>query len=144
MGGWVGGDWMVVEAVENASVSHDGNACHPDASAARDRLPRGPRGLSERLSPLRLTLLDLLLTSSHHLVSTVPTLFVAMTEAEVCVDCQPDNQQVPAVKVAEPPSAAPHNPLDPTTFVAPSPSIAPSVTIEFCDRVNFHIAKSHD
>ncbi|PIL36789.1 hypothetical protein GSI_00479 [Ganoderma sinense ZZ0214-1] len=57
-----------------------------------------------------------------------------MAEAEVCVDCQPDNQQVPAVKVPEPASAIPHNPLDPTTFVAPSPSIAPSVTIEFCDR----------
>ncbi|KAI0773908.1 Rdx family-domain-containing protein [Fomes fomentarius] len=57
-----------------------------------------------------------------------------MAEIEACVDCNPDQQSAPPVS-AEPTTTPAHsNPLDPTTFVPPSPSIFPSITIEFCDR----------
>ncbi|KAI0676891.1 Rdx family-domain-containing protein [Trametes maxima] len=55
--------------------------------------------------------------------------------ADVCVDCQPETSQDVA-KTAPPPSSATtaQNVLDPNTFVPPSSSIVPSITIEFCDR----------
>ncbi|KAI0771887.1 Rdx family-domain-containing protein [Trametes elegans] len=52
-----------------------------------------------------------------------------------CVDCQPDAQQESSNTVtSQPDSTTVQNPLDPTTFIPPSTSITPSVTIEFCDR----------
>ncbi|OBZ76658.1 hypothetical protein A0H81_03550 [Grifola frondosa] len=54
-----------------------------------------------------------------------------MADPGSCVDCLPDSQtesyepQVPA---------KPHDPLDPSTFIPPSPLPTPSITIEFCDR----------
>ena len=64
-----------------------------------------------------------------------------MAEAEACVDCKPsDSGPAPAAASA---TSQQHNPLDPSTFVPPSPSITPSITIEFCDRVRVHIYRSY-
>ncbi|KAI0721852.1 hypothetical protein C8T65DRAFT_629396, partial [Cerioporus squamosus] len=40
-----------------------------------------------------------------------------MAEAEACVDCKPDSQPFRLHQ---------HNPLDPSTFIPPSPSITPT------------------
>ncbi len=60
---------------------------------------------------------------------------LAMANIEACVDCNPDQQSAPPVSVEPTTTPAHSNSLDPTTFVPPSPSIFPSITIEFCDRV---------
>ncbi|RDX53163.1 hypothetical protein OH76DRAFT_1343675 [Lentinus brumalis] len=57
-----------------------------------------------------------------------------MAEAETCVDCKPENQTVSPTSGATSATTQEHNHLDPSTFVPPSPSITPSITIEFCDR----------
>ena len=103
-----------------------------DASCSRDRLTRGP-------APRR---------ADHFLFSRPRRLsrdIAAMADKEACVDCNPVQQPAPTVST-EPATAAAaqadqYNPLlDPTTFVPPSPSIRPSITIEFCDRVTILIA----
>ena len=43
-------------------------------------------------------------------------------------DRQPEDQ-------AQDQTMPPQNPLDPATFIPPSPLPLPSITIEFCDRV---------
>ncbi|KAI0751384.1 hypothetical protein C8Q80DRAFT_1098709 [Daedaleopsis nitida] len=59
-----------------------------------------------------------------------------MTDTQACIECQVDDKKgAPAVQ--EPTGTNAHNPLDPTTFVPPSPSVTPSITIEFCDRVHW-------
>ncbi|KAI0723350.1 Rdx family-domain-containing protein [Earliella scabrosa] len=55
-----------------------------------------------------------------------------MADPQACADCLPNDHHEssqPAQSIT-----AVHNPLDPTTFVPPSASICPSITIEFCDR----------
>ncbi|KAH9853739.1 Rdx family-domain-containing protein [Lenzites betulinus] len=52
----------------------------------------------------------------------------------VCVDCEPSSQQE---KTSADLQQTTHlrNPLDPSTFIPPTPSsISPSIIIEFCDR----------
>ena len=66
---------------------------------------------------------------------------LTMADVLACVECGPDGTQggaIPALASQTPAvtTAVAHNPLDPATFVPPSPSVAPSITIEFCDRVS--------
>ncbi|KAI0269240.1 Rdx family-domain-containing protein [Gloeopeniophorella convolvens] len=46
-----------------------------------------------------------------------------MADPSACADCAPFSVEQPA-----------YNPMDPTTFIAPTSGTAPSVSIEFCDR----------
>lgn len=55
-----------------------------------------------------------------------------MADSGTCVDCHP---QPPGISVVES-QVKQHDPLDPTTFVPPSPLPGPSVIVEFCDRVS--------
>ncbi|RPD61904.1 hypothetical protein L226DRAFT_613260 [Lentinus tigrinus ALCF2SS1-7] len=57
-----------------------------------------------------------------------------MAEAEICVDCKPENAIGGPTPEATSATPQQHDPLDPSTFVPPSSSITPSITIEFCDR----------
>ncbi|KAI0650043.1 Rdx family-domain-containing protein [Trametes meyenii] len=52
---------------------------------------------------------------------------------DVCLDCQPDKSQDTA-NTLPPTATIAQNALDPNTFIPPSTSSAPSITIEFCDR----------
>ncbi|KAH9978047.1 Rdx family-domain-containing protein [Lactifluus volemus] len=45
------------------------------------------------------------------------------SSSDVCTDCPPYSTEQPT-----------YNPMDPSTFIAPAPTLSPSVTIEFCDR----------
>jgi hypothetical protein len=55
---------------------------------------------------------------------------------EPCVDCNSLNQS-PAVAGADPGKAVVQDdPLDIATFISPIPHPAPSIVIEFCDRVS--------
>ncbi|KAI0356611.1 hypothetical protein OH77DRAFT_1401029 [Trametes cingulata] len=56
-----------------------------------------------------------------------------MADAASCVECKPDGQKE-AANDTQQSAAVAQNPLDPSTFVPPSSSITPSITIEFCDR----------
>lgn len=66
-----------------------------------------------------------------------------MSNPQECVDCQPDrvdaSQQTvePEHKepVAELKNDAVPDPLNPATFIPPTPLPTPGITIEFCDRV---------
>ncbi|EPT02882.1 hypothetical protein FOMPIDRAFT_1117341 [Fomitopsis schrenkii] len=56
-----------------------------------------------------------------------------MANPGTCVDCPPQPISTSGSAVS-PPAVKQHDPLDPSTFVAPSPLPGPSVVIEFCDR----------
>jgi hypothetical protein len=61
-----------------------------------------------------------------------------MSEKEICVDCDPQRNETTHVPVNSLGlhTTIPHNPLDSSTFVPPNPLPAPTVTIEYCDRVS--------
>jgi hypothetical protein len=50
-----------------------------------------------------------------------------MASSEVCMDCAPPPDQQTQTQ---------YNPMDPSTFVAPTPCAPHSIIIEFCDRVS--------
>lgn len=54
---------------------------------------------------------------------------------ELCVDCSSPNQSSVVVG-ADSKAVVQENPLDIATFIPPIPHPAPSVIIEFCDRVS--------
>lgn len=69
-----------------------------------------------------------------------------MSNSQECVECQtdsvPQTQQTAESDIQQPVqdarNEAPADPLNPATFVPPSPLPTPTITIEFCDRVRSH------
>ncbi|KAJ3539965.1 hypothetical protein NM688_g6294 [Phlebia brevispora] len=62
-----------------------------------------------------------------------------MADPGTCVECIPSDQPLKVEPTGDGPQETEQvtlsqNPLDPATFVPPSPLPLPSVTIEFCDR----------
>jgi hypothetical protein len=57
-----------------------------------------------------------------------------MADPGLCVDCVP-SQEGTISHLASPSRAKPYDPLDMSTFIPPTAVSAPSVVIEFCDRV---------
>jgi hypothetical protein len=55
---------------------------------------------------------------------------------EACVDCNNSNQNSVVAKADSEKGVIDENPLDAATFIPPIPHPAPSVIIEFCDRVS--------
>jgi hypothetical protein len=63
-----------------------------------------------------------------------------MSQAEetpkVCIDCNNPNQGSVAARTDSANAVTQENPLDFPTFIPPIPLPAPSIFIEFCDRVS--------
>ncbi|KAH9894291.1 Rdx family-domain-containing protein [Cubamyces lactineus] len=55
-----------------------------------------------------------------------------MADTVACADCKPDGSN-PAEQSTLPPQPVTAS-IDPSTFVPPPPDLAPTITIEFCDR----------
>ena len=55
---------------------------------------------------------------------------------ELCVDCNNHNQSSAVAKADSGKAVVQENPLDIATFIPPIPHPAPSIIIEFCDRVS--------
>lgn len=62
---------------------------------------------------------------------------------ELCVDCSSPNQSSAVAGADSGKAVVQENPLDIATFIPPIPHPAPSVIIEFCDRVS-HIKSASD
>ena len=75
-----------------------------------------------------------------------PHSYLTMTDTAACVECGPNGEQGAIALPSSVPTGpqATQNPLDPATFVPPSASITPSITIEFCDRVSAYIHPCQD
>ncbi|KIP12843.1 hypothetical protein PHLGIDRAFT_123905 [Phlebiopsis gigantea 11061_1 CR5-6] len=65
-----------------------------------------------------------------------------MSNTQECVDCQPESTEAPQETVDISSRELAHqvesetvaDPLNPATFIPPSPLPTPSITVEFCDR----------
>lgn len=74
-----------------------------------------------------------------------------MSNTQECVDCQPESTEAPQETVVissrelapQVESETVADPLNPATFIPPSPLPTPSITIEFCDRVSIYTVSQY-